>query len=685
MEEKDRILEKNPRKLSEYRQREKERKRLSWKKRTEFREKRKMMGDVTEEKSKTKKVLTRSESEKQREYWRRKQAESRERRSSQTHRRYKEKDRHYRQDKRNNTESHLKRAQKKLNFPKDPEEFVNTVEYLVHNITPRKRKIMKEKNLLNTPTSRKKFFEKSYEVLKNSNKKNDSHLVKQKIIRNLSFLKKYRLSTMLARFLSVSDSYISKQSIAGNKAKQLRRDATSEQNKKVIQDYFQRCDVSTTLLTAKRVKKDNQERRVLDRPLAEVYKQFKEDHVDVKASFSTFVKNKPSNPWFGCLCESCANVDLKLKALAQVAARSGSTIKVKDKYEAVAITLCEKDEGSAFHKLQCIQRQCLHCGCDGIVRYYQPLAEQNCMATVVYSKWERVKKQYKGKEVTQIMPVSHTGSVTEVVLNLSEELKTFAEHLFVAAWQQKQFLMLQKNVPKSWAILNMDFAENYTCVAQREVQSAHWSHNQVTVHPTVAYYRCQEEGCEDIVTEHLIFVSDDKVHDAAAVQEFVKLANQHLIQKRGVPFTDISCSQADFGFSFERHFYGSRHGKGPSDGAGAVVKSAVRRAVMGGNVVVNDANEFFEIAKQKLSKEDTDHKEHFKRTIFLVTDINHDRPERSDKCCKTLKGTRKVQAVQAVEKMIINTRNLSCFCEFCINGVEQTCVNSNYVHEWKNL
>ena len=44
------------------------------------------------------KVQTRSEKEKQREYWRRKKAESRARRSSQKHRRYKEWDRSYRRD-----------------------------------------------------------------------------------------------------------------------------------------------------------------------------------------------------------------------------------------------------------------------------------------------------------------------------------------------------------------------------------------------------------------------------------------------------------------------------------------------------------------------------------------------------------------------------------------------------------
>lgn len=245
----------------------------------------------------------------------------------------------------------------------------------------------------------------------------------------------------------------------------------------------------------------------------------------------------------------------------------------------------------------------------------------------------------------------------------------------------------------------MDFAENYTCIAQREVQSAHWSHNMVTIHPTVAYYRCLEEECTKVVMEHLIFISYDKTHDAAAVHTFVEVANEHL-RKRGaaiekeiqmtdgcsaqykskIPFTDISYSNSDLGVPVERHFYGSRHGKGPSDGAGAVVKSVVRRAVMGGNVIINNSKEVFDFAKVKLTKEDANHTEHFKRTLFYIEDINHDRPERSN-FCKTLKGTRKVQAVQGVTGMSIRTRNLSCFCNGCLDG-DSDCINEQYVNDW---
>lgn len=186
--------------------------------------------------------------------------------------------------------------------------------------------------------------------------------------------------------------------------------------------------------------------------------------------------------------------------------------------------MCEKGD-ARYHSLQCIHREYPDCGCDGIVRYFQPLAADNPDVLIVYSKWERVKKIYKGREVTQVMPVSHKESLTQVVIKLSTELEKLAAHLFVAAWQQNQFSELLKKVPKSCVVLNMDFAENYSCVSQHEVQSAYWGHNQVTIHPTCAYYQCQEDGCDKTVTEHIIFVSDGKIHDAAAVMKFVELTN----------------------------------------------------------------------------------------------------------------------------------------------------------------
>ena len=63
-----------------------------------------------------------------------------------------------------------------------------------------------------------------------------------------------------------------------------------------------------------------------------------------------------------------------------------------------------------------------------------------------------------------------------------------------------------------WAVVVCDFAENFLCKYQDEVQSAHWGYSQVTVHPTLLTYSCPH--CNDTVTDYLIFLSDDLYHDA---------------------------------------------------------------------------------------------------------------------------------------------------------------------------
>ena len=59
----------------------------------------------------------------------------------------------------------------------------------------------------------------------------------------------------------------------------------------------------------------------------------------------------------------------------------------------------------------------------------------------------------------------------------------------MAAWQHNQFTTLQKNVPQSWVVLNMDFAENYEIVHKIEIQSEHWSHQQVTLYIVIVHFR----------------------------------------------------------------------------------------------------------------------------------------------------------------------------------------------------
>lgn len=76
-----------------------------------------------------------------------------------------------------------------------------------------------------------------------------------------------------------------------------------------------------------------------------------------------------------------------------------------------------------------------------------------------------------------------------LVTELADEISPLASHIGVAHWQYKQFRQLKANLPTGQLLTLMDFAENYRCEFQKEVQAAHWSYSQVTVFPTVNYYR----------------------------------------------------------------------------------------------------------------------------------------------------------------------------------------------------
>ena len=64
------------------------------------------------------------------------------------------------------------------------------------------------------------------------------------------------------------------------------------------------------------------------------------------------------------------------------------------------------------------------------------------------------------------------------------------------------------------AVLQMDFAENYACTAQDEIQSAHWNQNQVTLFPTVTWFK------GEVMSK--VIVSDCMQHTKSSVMVFLE-------------------------------------------------------------------------------------------------------------------------------------------------------------------
>ena len=319
-------------------------------------------------------------------------------------------------------------------------------------------------------------------------------------------------------------------------------------------------------------------------------------------SHSVFSKLSPFNVLLShqtklsqCLCEYCTGCLLKLQSLNRIIQATDDSnlkeLKIKDKYELLNLSMCPKSDDNKYQERKCIERSCSECGIALLEERLKPLEDTLGDKTVSWLKWETKVYTQDDKQKSKKVQLTQTGTCKSLIDELCIETDFLAKHLFTANWQHDQFKYIRENLPNNWTTFVLDFAENYSCMSQDEIQSAHWAIQQVTVHPLVCYYKCQHPTHSHVVQEALVFLSDDLNHDRVSI---------------------------------ERNYFGSRHGKGPSDGVSGVVKSAVRRSVMSRNVTVNNAEDMYNFCQLKLTKDSCDEQ---RCTFFLVKrgDIKRDR------------------------------------------------------------
>ena len=126
-------------------------------------------------------------------------------------------------------------------------------------------------------------------------------------------------------------------------------------------------------------------------------------------------------------------------------------------------------------------------------------------------------------------------------------LENMASHSFFAAWNFHQYLVAKNNIEKGQIIVVHDYAQNYLHIHQNEVQAMHWSHEQVTLHPSCISYRCPIDNCNHIIPHEIVHISDDLKHDAHLVKRF-QTANIAILRKcvdirKIIEFTDQAPSQ----------------------------------------------------------------------------------------------------------------------------------------------
>ncbi|KAJ8048235.1 hypothetical protein HOLleu_00469 [Holothuria leucospilota] len=339
--------------------------------------------------------------------------------------------------------------------------------------------------------------------------------------------------------------------------------------------------------------------RVLNDYLNNLYQKYRSENPDKKyISYSAFKRVRQRNPHIKLvnytarntsLCQKHQNLSLMLKALATKS--PGLSSKTPDdfaaKYDDVAVEIM-----------------------------LNKLLENEAAQNIDFDVWKRTPTE-SGQKKTKLFH-SVLGKV-EFVNSFQQTMREFRDHVVRVKTQCDATHKCKDSLPKDECVVQMDFAENYTCVPLEEVQSGYWNQESVTLHPTVIYYRDTESNT--LKHHSYVAVSDDRGHNTSTIKAILDSLVPRVTKlapdiKRIHYWTDSPTAQyrnktifsivADHHTIFDGiyatwNYFESGHGKGPCDGVGGTVKRLADDAVKRGAVIQN-ANDFYSWAVQEREK-----------------------------------------------------------------------------------
>ena len=318
---------------------------------------------------------------------------------------------------------------------------------------------------------------------------------------------------------------------------------------------------------------------------------------------------------------------------------------------------------------------------------------------VEWKRWEKTDESSKDL-------VIKTDSVGQVICVLEKDLFSLGKHIHTAQWQRKHYQFLRDNLVAGHCLITADFAENYLCKFQNEVQSAHRSYRQVTLHPCVFFYRCGKPGCKKVINHYSIFLSDDLKHDSFftrlvfdKVCSFAESKDFFLLQifsdgcssqyKSRLPFLHLTQLQADHPkVRIRRHYFGAGHGKSLCDSAGGTIKNCASRAVASGKASIQSAQDLYNFCLRDLSISLSGHcaDDHIVCTFELIKTDEVKRDGISVEDLKCVKGTQSIHCVvPSGSEGSLCVRLLSCTCPVCLVGEEGECENKSMTLDWKGV
>ena len=432
------------------------------------------------------------------------------------------------------------------------------------------------------------------------------------------------------------------------------------------------------------------------------YNQQPEFHQNGLISRTTMRSYKPKSvllcgktPVNQCLCDICENCNLIIRALLAVGLKGVPS----NKYECLDSTFCEIHEGQfgtsyTFAAKKCITRTCQECGIDRIRNIIMTSNEQLLQVNknITWHSW----KVPEGKSAP--MKTQVKGNLRAGINKFLSIVEDLSQHLFRANWHQNIFQYIRTHLMQGYVVQVQDFAMNFSKRYQDEVQSAYWNGTQTTIHATINFYKCLQDGCNDVVTLALVHISADRQHDSFLARAAMNLTFAYLVEV-GVPldvvlqFCDNCSSQyksrhpfveiSHCALNLIRTYFREKHGKSHADALFGRLKAWMTYKIKARHFVVRSAHDFYKFCREFYQTPVLQGCcQHYRVHFEFICPCDVRRHQDSD-LDKAVENTHKIYSVRNTpEPLQLKVRSVPCLCPQCIheNG---PCQNAAHADPWK--
>lgn len=324
-----------------------------------------------------------------------------------------------------------------------------------------------------------------------------------------------RKRTAVLRKLVYESSPQAAKTLFDKSPKQNTKSSISQDNISKVHEFYNSDDISRQapgIRDVKSIKDPTSGKRItiqkrhMNMTVQEAYALFKIDNPTVEIRKSKFYELRPKNidlasqmPHNVCVCKYHANFNFLIEAISRKDIFFPSTHS-----DLLSLTCCDLENE------KCMNGECKKC----VLNLHTLIDEDLNMSSEIF--W----KQWKDDCSSRPKVFEAKGTIEEAVNELQNQFSKFKKHFFVKRLQAKAFKNMKDTVADDEVILQVDFAENYLATSQDEIQSAHWTHNQITVFTGCAWTQGKVRS--------FAVVSDHLTHDKYSVYACLKAIIEEL-------------------------------------------------------------------------------------------------------------------------------------------------------------